>query len=341
MKLKGLLKRTICAGAVIAMAAAPAYAKVGDIVSTIYTTDILTQVNGADIASFSIEGQTLIAMEDLKDYGFTVDYNDSARTLYVNRGGEMKKNMPSILRGRVGDTAGYTYETDIKVVFNGRPVDAYAIYGRMAVIVEELGTAAYGMTCSYDNDKRLLSLNDTVKPSPQPEPSSSPEPAEESSPTPEPSAASGGSSAPDDRTSDSAPKPDAPESPAPVAEADSSDEALPSYAERLEEAYSQYDNIPDIRKTYLYKGDEYSVILFRSMSGDMTDLIKVNSDGSTDPLGDILINSGVDLSAARDFSVSVSGQSLICLDSKTGKYIQFDLIDMFLVPVYTNSQPNV
>lgn len=338
MKLRGLLKRTICAAAVIAMSAAPAYAKVGDIVSTIYTTDILTQVNGADIASFSIEGKTLIAMEDLKDYGFTVNYNDSVRTLYVNRGGEMKKNMPSILRGRVGDTAGYTYETDIKVIFNGQPVDAYAIDGRMAVIVEELGTAKYGMTCSYDNNKRLLSLDDMVKPSTEPEAAPSPTPSEEPEPTSEPGAASNNSSAFGGSTGGSAPTP---EEPTPEAVADSADEALPSYAERLEEAYSQYDHIPDIRKTYLYKGDEYSVILFRSMSDGMTDLIKVNSDGSADMLGDILTDNGVDLSAARDFSVSVSGQSLICLDSKTGKYIQFDLIDMILVPVYTNLQPNV
>ncbi len=165
MRPESFIKRILFLAALAAFAVCPAQAKVGDIADTIYTTDILTRVNGADIASFSIEGRTLIAMEDLRDYGFTVKYDDGARTLYVNRSGEVKKNMPSILRGRVGDTAGYTYETDIKVVFNGEPVDAYAIDGRMAVIVEDLGDPQrYGMVCSYDDGKRLLTLDSVVSP---------------------------------------------------------------------------------------------------------------------------------------------------------------------------------
>ena len=164
MMLKSFSKRILFLAALAVFAVCPAQAKVGDIADTIYTTDILTRVNGADIASFSIEGRTLIAMEDLRDYGFTVVYDDSVRTLYVNRGGEAKKNMPSILRGRVGGVAGYTYETDIKVIFNGEPVGAYAIDGRMAVIVEELGDPLkYGMVCAYDDGKRLLTLDNAAQ----------------------------------------------------------------------------------------------------------------------------------------------------------------------------------
>lgn len=153
MKLKKAIRNILCSAALCAVVSVcPAHAAVGDIVDTIYTTDILTRVNGADIASFSIEGRTLIAMEDLRDYGFTVAYDDSIRTLFVNQTGETPKDMPSIIRGTVGGTAGYTYETDIKVIFNGKPVNAYAIDGRMAVIVEDLGVPEkYGMICGYDD----------------------------------------------------------------------------------------------------------------------------------------------------------------------------------------------
>lgn len=195
MKLKKAIRNILCLSALCAViSVCPAHAAVGDIVDTIYTTDILTRVNGADIASFSIEGRTLIAMEDLRDYGFTVAYDDSIRTLFVNQTGETPKNMPSIIRGTVGGTAGYTYETDIKVIFNGKPVNAYAIDGKMAVIVEELGVPEkYGMVCGYDDGKRLLTLDSaapavTMTPAPTTAPTASAAPSKAPSPSPSPTA---------------------------------------------------------------------------------------------------------------------------------------------------------
>ena len=59
MKLKKAIRNILCsAGLCAVISVCPAHAAVGDIVDTIYTTDILTRVNGADIASFSIEGRT-------------------------------------------------------------------------------------------------------------------------------------------------------------------------------------------------------------------------------------------------------------------------------------------
>ena len=49
-----------------------AYAANGDIAGKIYTTDILTQIDGRDIPSYAIDGETLIAVEDLEAYGFNV-----------------------------------------------------------------------------------------------------------------------------------------------------------------------------------------------------------------------------------------------------------------------------
>lgn len=160
---------TAAASAVMLFSAASASAAVGDIAGTIYTTDILTQVDGLDIPSYSIDGQTLIALEDLESYGFTLYYNDNIRTVFLTKTGEPSSSFhPSIARGTVGDTAGYYYDTDITAVVNGVGVNAYAIDGKMVAKVEDLGQTGslsnfgrypYLMSFNYDNSKRLLSLN--------------------------------------------------------------------------------------------------------------------------------------------------------------------------------------
>ena len=154
------------------LGAASASASVGDIDGTIYTTDILTQVDGLDIQSFCIDGETLIALEDLEPYGFTVYYNDNIRTVFITKTGTPNDDfLPSVSRGKVGGTAGYYYETDINAVVNGRIIRAYAVDGKMAAKVEDLGNTGrfsdisrytYHMSFDYDNSKRLLSLNTSL-----------------------------------------------------------------------------------------------------------------------------------------------------------------------------------
>ena len=69
---------------------------------------------------------------------------------------------PSIERGKVGGTAGYTYETDINAYINGKLIQAYAIDGKMVAKVEEMGTSEnlsedvntkYQMSYTYDDSK--------------------------------------------------------------------------------------------------------------------------------------------------------------------------------------------
>ena len=157
---------------------AAAYAANGDIAGTIYTTDILTQVDGKDITSYSLDGETLIALEDLEQYGFNVKYDDSIRTVFINQTEECPADFnPSIPRGEVGGTAGYYYESDIQAYVNGDLIMAYSLDGKMAAKVEDLGRTAgtennsrygvklglygvseYLMSYEYDDLKRLLSL---------------------------------------------------------------------------------------------------------------------------------------------------------------------------------------
>ena len=145
-----------------------AYAANGDIAGKIYTTDILTQIDGRDIPSYAIDGETLIAVEDLEAYGFNVKYDDSIRTVFVNHTGECPSDFnPSVPRGKVGGISGYYYESDIRTCVNGRFVEAYSLNGKMAARVEDLGkvteeskygVSAYLMTYNWDEGNRLLSL---------------------------------------------------------------------------------------------------------------------------------------------------------------------------------------
>lgn len=165
---------TAIAIATLAIGTVTASAKVGDIAGDIYTTDILTQVDGLDIQSYAINGQTLIALEDLAPYGFNVYYNDNIRTVFITKCGEPSPDFkPHFERGKVGEVAGHYYETDIKAVVNGESIlggYVYAIDGKMAAPVEVIGTSTlnmqerheYQMLHSYNDSKRLLSLTTSL-----------------------------------------------------------------------------------------------------------------------------------------------------------------------------------
>lgn len=157
--MKKLITTLIITLMTICVMGVTAYAASGDIAGTLYTTDILTRVDGMDIPSYCIDGQTLIAVEDLRYFGYNVAYDDSIRTLFATYNNETyKPGMGSVERGIVGGTAGNYYETDIKVYVNGNKIPAYAIDGVMAVVVEELGQPDYFAAYSYDDSQRLLSL---------------------------------------------------------------------------------------------------------------------------------------------------------------------------------------
>lgn len=150
---------------VLTLLTVTAYAAVGDVEQTVYNSDILTKVHGLEIESFCIDGVTLIKAEDLRDYGYTVTYDDTVRGLFINKTGEIKDAFcPKVERGTVGGIYGYTYETDIWVYLNGSFVKAYALDGEMAVEVEELGSH-HGLTYSYDDTQRLLTLDEVKVPS--------------------------------------------------------------------------------------------------------------------------------------------------------------------------------
>ena len=147
---------------VIVAAAIPVGAyRVGDVVGYALTTDIAATINGYDIPSYNVDGYTYIVVEDLRYYGFAVNYDNATRSLAVSRNYAQNwvsksYSKPAVLPHLIGKRAYSLLYTDIKTYLDGYYVHSYNINGQTIIRFDSL--AAYG-TVAYDNGKREISLN--------------------------------------------------------------------------------------------------------------------------------------------------------------------------------------
>lgn len=128
------------------------HAQVGDVVGNIYTTDIAADIDGMPIKSYNIGGKTAVVLEDLREYGFFVEWNPYERTLAVKT--EYKPwNIPtySHIKQTPGEVIGNIYETDIKATINGIEVLSYNLGGKTAVAIEDMVDLP-GERYSYDGN---------------------------------------------------------------------------------------------------------------------------------------------------------------------------------------------
>lgn len=115
------------------------YADSGDIKSILYNTDIVTYLDGRQIQGYALDGKMMICAEDLRSYGYTVEYDDSIRALFVNKTGKPADDFyPYYERGTTGGIYGNTYETDIRVFINGIETSAENMGGKMLVVAEDI-----------------------------------------------------------------------------------------------------------------------------------------------------------------------------------------------------------
>ena len=136
---KGVITGLLTISAVLLLTIAPAFAANGDIVCPIYTTDIITKIDGREIHGYSLNGRMMIALEDLVPYGYSVSWDGDTSTLIVLKTGHADAFFdPSFGRGKEGEVAGYMYESDITVFLNGKRVEAYSIGGKMVVCAEDI-----------------------------------------------------------------------------------------------------------------------------------------------------------------------------------------------------------
>lgn len=147
--MKTLIKRGIFCLILLAVLPLSASAlRPGDVAGTVLSTDIRAFIDGYEIPSYNIDGHLGIVAEDLCAYGFTVEYDDSTRTLSLNRTG-------GAIRGvAIPPTAGLPSGTplmrvlvsDIRVYLDGAEVDGYNIDGRTIILFSSLdryGTRTY------------------------------------------------------------------------------------------------------------------------------------------------------------------------------------------------------
>jgi len=148
----------------ITVSAAP---KVGDPLGDVLYSDITAYINGNAIPTSVIKGKTLVAVEDLSNYGFNVVWNGKDRSLKVELNTNKKITpLPTERNIRPVGTVKTKYlYTDITTYLSGQLVESYAVNGVTLIDFELL--AKYG-NLSWDGNKRELKLTiASTQPQPQ------------------------------------------------------------------------------------------------------------------------------------------------------------------------------
>lgn len=145
----------ICLGLTVYAAAL----RVGEVVDHVLATDIDAFINGYRIPSYNIGGRLGVVSEDLRQYGFSVEWNQENRTLSIARDSGRQISPIEVEDGEVaaiGTRVADVLYTDIVTYLDGRQVDSFNIGGRTIIYFSEL--SAYG-TYLYDNDIRASMIS--------------------------------------------------------------------------------------------------------------------------------------------------------------------------------------
>ncbi len=135
--------------------------KNGDIIGTLYATDIFAKVNGYIVESYNLNGKTAILLEDLAQYGAVVIYDDRTRYLVVNT--DSMNNMHNLNISNRKAEAKNIYYSDIKVYLNGYLIKTFSLNGKMAAAIEDIGNndefSKYKAKYSWNEFSRIISLD--------------------------------------------------------------------------------------------------------------------------------------------------------------------------------------
>jgi len=131
-------------------------AEIGDKIGTVYNTDIVAYINNYAVPSYAANGQSVIVVEDLRNFGFDVVWDEGSRTLSVFRNEEL---YPAAMNVRKkGITGSYFCDllhTDISVYANGVKIPSYAINGYTVIPIESL--TVFGI-CNWVPEQRAVKL---------------------------------------------------------------------------------------------------------------------------------------------------------------------------------------
>lgn len=144
----------------LTLPSAAAEEKIGEVAGHIYATKITAQINGHTLRSYNIGGKTAVVVEDLEDYGFTVTWNETERTLWVERSMAAQVTgdyHPERAAQTVGAVQGNIYTTDIKTYVQGMEVESFALDGETAIAMDQL-TQAGILVWDAERQKAELTL---------------------------------------------------------------------------------------------------------------------------------------------------------------------------------------
>lgn len=133
------IKRVLCLILCASLLTIPAPAS-AEVVGSVLTTDIKAYVDYFLVPSYNIDGYTAVIVRDLEKYGFTVLWDEQAKTVnfYKDYSKPCEPIVPSYSNLPVGTKLYDVLSTDIKVLYRGVEIPAYNINGRTAVRLRDI-----------------------------------------------------------------------------------------------------------------------------------------------------------------------------------------------------------
>lgn len=132
--------------------------KIGDPIGDVVYSDIRAYIDGSEIATSSINNNTFIVVEDLKNYGFDVVWDAKEKALKVERNKTKAFKPMTVIHDNskpVGTFKQKYLLTDIKTYLSGVEVESYSVGGNTMINFELL--KKYGTT-GWNNATRSLTL---------------------------------------------------------------------------------------------------------------------------------------------------------------------------------------
>ena len=136
--------------------------RTGDVVDYVLKTDIRAFIDGYEIPSYNIRNRLCIVAEDLRGYGFDVEWNAENKTLHVTKNGYGVTSPIDVAATDSSSAPLPVYYTDIVTYVNGEAVESFNIGGYTIIYLREL--QRYG-SCYYDFEAAasMVSTTPTIR----------------------------------------------------------------------------------------------------------------------------------------------------------------------------------
>ena len=132
--------------------------RVGDVVGYVLSTDIRAYIDGVEIPAYNIDGHLGVVAEDLRGYGFLVDWNAEKFTLSISLAPDAPLSpaeSPARSDQPVGTRILPVLHTSVVTDIDGKVVESFNIDGRTIIYFKDL--AVYG-ACVYEHDAHRSTL---------------------------------------------------------------------------------------------------------------------------------------------------------------------------------------